>query len=198
MAAGMTQRQLATVAGVSQQEVSHAERGHVDVSLDIRCRLATASGHELSLRFHPVASVTLRDSGQLGIVQAIALVAHPNWTAELERPVAPGDLRAADLMLTAKDEVLHIEVERLLVDAQAQLRAAQLKRAEIASRATKPVRLVMAFPDTNATRARLRTINPLLDKALPTRSRQVWHGIRHGLPIGADGVLLVRTDRVAG
>ena len=175
--------------------MSDAERGDVYVSLEMRCRLAAACRYELGWRLHPVATVTLRDSGQLQLVQTIARAAHPSWAAAVERPIAPGDMRAADLVLASPVELLHIEVERALVDVQAQVRAAQLKRAELAQREARPVRLVMAFPDTSRNRARLAPISELMAKTFPVPSGTVWRGIRAGTPIGADGVLFVRTDR---
>lgn len=183
-------------ADVSQQVVSEAERGHTDISLETRCRLTAACGHELGLRLYPVATVSLRDSGQLAIAQAIATAAHPRWAAELEHPVAPGDLRAADLLLGLPDELLHIEVERGLVDAQAQLRAAQIKRAALAENDARPIRLVMAVPQTNLSRQRLSPVSDLIARTLPVKSRDIWRAIRGGLPLGGDGILFVRPDRV--
>jgi transcriptional regulator with XRE-family HTH domain len=90
MAAGLTQAMLASLAGLSQQETSKAEQGRTDLSLDARCRLAAACGHELGWRFYPVATVRLRDSGQLALAQAITAEAHPGWRARLEVPIAPG------------------------------------------------------------------------------------------------------------
>src|SRR5688572_27213271 len=105
MVAGLTQAQVAALADVSQPVVSNAERGHTDISLEVRCRLTAACGYELGLKLYPVATVSLRDSGQLAIAQAIAGAAHPRWTAALEHPVAPGDLRAADLLLGTPEEI---------------------------------------------------------------------------------------------
>jgi transcriptional regulator with XRE-family HTH domain len=195
MAIGLTQAQLASGARLSQQIVSDAERGRVDISLELRCRLASACGHELGWRLYPVRTISLRDSGQLAIPQAIVIAAHPSWTAELERPVAPTGLRAADLVLSRPDEVIHIEVERALVDAQAQLRAARLKRAALAQDESRPVRLVLALPDTEASRHRLLPITSLLDHTLPGTPKDIWRAIRRGHPIGADGILFVRPDR---
>jgi len=124
MTAGLTQRALAGLAGLSQQEASKAENGATDLSLDARCRLASACGHEIGWRLYPVATVRMRDSGQLGIAQAIVSAAHPAWRPQLEVPVAQGDLRAADLVLLGVDEIIHVEIERALVDFQAQLRSA--------------------------------------------------------------------------
>ena len=97
MNAGLSQLRLATLAGVSQAEASKAERGRLDVSLEARCRLAAACGHELGWRLYPVTTVRLRDSGQMALAQAITAAAHPNWQAKLEVPIASGDSRAADL-----------------------------------------------------------------------------------------------------
>lgn len=180
---------------MSQQLVSDAERGDACVSLEARCRLAAASGYELGWRLHPVASVSLRDSGQLAIVRAIVLAAHPNWKAEIERPVSPGSLRAADLVLSLPHELVHIEVERALVDAQAQVRAAQVKRAELARADPRPIRLVIALPETRLSRRRLAPISDLIGHTLPMRSRDIWHAIRRGAPVGADGILFVRPER---
>jgi len=177
---------------VSQTEVSKAERGHLDVSLAARCRLAAACGHELGWRLYPVATVRLRDSGQLAIAKVIVAAAHPSWTARLEVPVAPGDLRAADLVLTGTNEVLYLEIERALVDFQAQLRSAQLKREAIAQGTDRPIRLVLAVPDTQTTRARLAPFTDLISRALPATSAATWRAIRIGGPLGADGILFVR------
>ena len=154
MTAGLSQARLATLAGASQAEVSKAERGLQDVSLEARCRLAAACGHELGWRLYPVATVRLRDSGQMALAQAITAAAHPGWQARLEVPIAAGDARAADLVLTSGRGVLHIEIERALVDFQAQLRSAQLKREALAAHDARPIRLVIAVPDTPATKAR--------------------------------------------
>lgn len=195
MNAGLTQAEIARLAGVSQQETSKAERGATDISLDARCRLAAACGHELGWRLHPVATVRLRDSGQLGLAQAIVAVAHPSWRPRLEVPVAPSDARAADLLLTGATEIIHIEIERALVDFQAQLRSAQLKRGLIAAREARPIRLVIAVPATRTTRERLAPFAQLIGQTMPASSRAIWRTIQGGEPLAGDGILFVRPAR---
>lgn len=198
MTAGLSQARLASLAGASQAEVSKAERGATDVSLEARCRLAAACGHELGWRLYPVATVRLRDSGQMAVARAITAAAHPGWHARLEVPIAPGDARAADLMLTSANGIMHIEIERALVDFQAQLRSAQLKREAVGARVDKPVRLVIAVPDTRATKARLAPFAQLITQTLPARSRGIWRAIRTGEPLENDGILFVRAPLVRG
>lgn len=191
----MTQAKLGAIAQLTQQEVSLAELGTPSVSLSARCRLAAACGHELGWRLYPVATVRLRDSGQLGLAQMITKSAHPSWQVRLEVPVAAGDPRAADLVLTGTQQVLHIEVERAIVDLQAQLRSAQLKRQELAKEEAKAVRLIIAVPDTPTTRQRLAPFDELMRRALPVPSRRIWHAIRHGEALDGDGILFVRSTR---
>lgn len=193
LTAGLTQAALAGLAGLSQQEVSKAEQGWTDISLDARCRLAAACGHELGWRLYPVTTVRLRDSGQMPIAQAITALAHSNWRPRLEVPIAQGDPRAADLVLEGPSQVIHIEIERALVDFQAQLRSAQLKREALLASLGKGVRLVIAIPDTRATRARLAPFAELLAGTLPAGSREIWRSIRTGSPLKSDGILFVRS-----
>lgn len=192
MNAGLSQVRLAALAGVSQTEVSKAERGRQDISLEARCRLAAACGHELGWRLYPVATVRLRDSGQLALAQAITGAAHHSWQARLEVPVAAGDGRAADLVLTGTNEIIHIEIERALVDFQAQLRSAQLKRQALASPDGRPTRLVIAVPDTRGSRTRLAPFQQLIAQTMPATSRGIWRAIRSGQPLQGDGILFVR------
>lgn len=195
MTAGLTQTSLAKRAGVSQQLASWAELGTGNVSLEARCRLAAACGHELAWRLYPVATVRLRDSGQLTLAQAIVGVAHRSWRPRLEVPVAAGDARAADLLLTGPMEIIHIEIERALVDFQAQLRSAQVKRELLAAQEQRPIRLVIAVPYAPASRERLAPFSQLISQTMPAESRAIWRAIRGGEPLKNDGILFVRTPR---
>jgi hypothetical protein len=81
------------------------------------------------------------------------------------------------------------------VDFQAQLRSAQLKREALATRYQRPTQLVVAVPDTKATRARLSPFEQLIAQTLPAPSRQIWRSVRTGEPLDCDGILFVRAAR---
>jgi len=196
--AGLSQARLASLAGTSQTEVSKAERGLLDVSLEARCRLAAACGHELGWRLYPVATVRLRDSGQMALAQAIVGATHSSLRPRLEVPVAPGDPRAADLILTGETEVIHVEIERALVDFQAQLRSAQTKRGLLAAHEERPIRLVIAVPATMKSRERLVPFEQLIAQTMPMPSRRIASALRNGEPIGGDGILFVRPGAANG
>jgi transcriptional regulator with XRE-family HTH domain len=191
LAAGLTQQQLANRAGVSQSLVADAEAGHPGLSLDVRCRMAAATGHELAMRLYPISSIPLRDSGQLRVAQTIAEAASLALRTRFEVPTGPGPLHAADILLESAEEVLHIEIERVLVDFQAQLRAAEIKRTSLAGSEARPVRLVIAVPASAANRRALDEHAGVIRRALPMSSRSIWLAIRTGRPLGADGLLLL-------
>ena len=192
-AAGLTQDRLASRAGVSQPMVSRIERGEAAPDLRSMARLARGVGQHLSVRLYPADGIRLRDSGQLGLAEVIRAAAHPSWRVSLEVPVAPPpDRRAADMVLTGADEVVLVEIERGLRDLQAQLRAAQLKRVALAERFGGKVRLVLAVPDSAATRQAVAPHAPVLRSAMTVTSRTAWAAIRSGAPLNGDALLWVR------
>jgi transcriptional regulator with XRE-family HTH domain len=194
--AGLTQREVARRAGVSQSLVSLLETGRAIPSLGRMHRLAAATGHDLSIRLFPGSGVRLRDSGQLAVADQIRAATHASWRIRLEVPIgAQPDRRAADMILETAAELVAVEVERVLLDFQAQFRAAQLKRATLAERSGRSVRLVMALPDTRRNRAVIEAHRSILETALPTPSRRIWASLRSGSPVGGDGLLWVRRGR---
>ncbi|HLE88494.1 MAG TPA: helix-turn-helix transcriptional regulator [Candidatus Limnocylindria bacterium] len=193
-AIGLTQHQLASLAGVSQSVVSRAERATRRPDWSTACALASASGHELGIKLYPSDGLALRDRGQLHAVQALVAEAHPSWHATIEQPISTRDRRAADLVLRGPTETIHIEVERALVDLQAQLRAAQLKRSALVEQLGRAVRLVIAVPGTRRSRRVVSELMSTTRAAMPASSRAIWASIRSGSDLGADGFLFLPPD----
>lgn len=194
---GMSQQSVATRARISQSTLSRIELGTYSTDVATLARISAAVGTRLSVQLYPTERVRLRDSGQLGIAQALTSLAHPDWRPSLELPVAPPpDMRAADLVFTSPLEVLHLEIERNLVDLQAQLRAGLLKREALAQRYQEPVRFVLVLPDTTRLRRLVDSQSALISTALPRNSRQTAAALRGGEALGADGLLWVRPGRL--
>jgi transcriptional regulator with XRE-family HTH domain len=190
---GLTQTKLALRAGVTQALISQIENGRTVPSLQVMRRIAAAAGHDLVLRLYPADGVRLRDSGQLRVADAIRAAASSVWRVQLEVPVgAAPDRRAVDMLLEGPPGWIVVEVERALLDLQAQLRAAQLKRLAMAERTGRPVHLVIAVPDTRRNRATVLSHQSLLVAALPVPSKTIWGCLRSGLEVTGDGLLWVR------
>jgi transcriptional regulator with XRE-family HTH domain len=191
--AGLTQRDLARRLGTSQSRVSRILAGEVALTFATASEIALACGHRVSVRVLPSDGVRLRDSGQLTLAQVIKDQAHGSWRVALELPTGSGpDRRAADMVLINPVEAIMLELERWLRDVQAQLRAAQLKRAALSERMGRPVRLVLGVPDTRAMRKALEPFVDLIASALPVGSRRAWACIRSGELLGGDALLWIR------
>lgn len=192
-AAGLTHKQVARLVGVSQPFVSLVELGLRRPDWPTACAMSLAVGHDLSVRVYQGRGVALRDSGQFTAVQLLVSQAHASWHPRIEHPVSrsSADRRAADLVLIGATEVIHVEVERGLVDFQAQVRACQLKRAALAELLDRPVRLVVAVPGTRRMREKVAALQPGLGVALPLPSAAVWRSIRSGTALNGDGLLLL-------
>lgn len=193
VSSGQTQRAIGIRSGVSQAFASEVERGVGNASLETLATVAEAVGGRLIVRVIPGNGVSLRDSGQLAIVQLIIAECHPRWDHTIEMPIGtPPDLRAADLVSQVPEEVDMIEVERGWIDHQAQYRQLQLKRAALSERLGRPANLIIALVDTERTRRALGGLDHILDQTLPVPSRRIWASLRAGTPIGGDGVLWIR------
>ena len=181
-------------AGLTQSHVSAVERGTSNVSLNAACLLAASAGHELAVRLFPTDGVSLRDSGQATMAAAIVDAAHPTWHTYVEMPVSRTDRRAADLVLVGQSEVLHLEIERHLVDFQAQLRAAKLKRESLVARFAQPVHLILVLPDRKSTRNAVRELDRILSRTMPVTSARIRRAIESGASAGGDGILFWPTS----
>lgn len=192
-ALGLPQREVARRAGVSQSLVSRLTHGIVMPDLELMVRLADAAGHRFSFKLYPDDGVGLRDSGQLELAQIVSQSVHNSWRIGLEVPVALApDRRAADMVLEHRHETILLEIERGLFDFQAQLRAAQLKRAALSERIGGPVTLVVGVPDTDAARRKLHPHEATIRTTLPISSRRAWASLRAGEPVRGDALIWIR------
>ncbi len=190
-ARGWSQRELARRVAASQTMVSRVERGWSGASVRVLCQLTAALGLDFAPRIYPADGIAVRDERQLRLVRLIVARTNPSWHPSIESRASPdpSDHRAIDLLLSSAVEVCALEVERDLQDVQGQLRADLLKRDLVAQRESRPVRFVLALPDSRRLRRLVRTFAPLFATLLPASSRHVWASIRSGKPIGADGLL---------
>lgn len=160
-------------------------------------RVAAALGMELSARFYPGAGIGLRDSGQLALAEVVRAQTHRLWRIGFEVPVSEDSRQAADVVLSGARGGLHLELESRLVDFQAQLRSGQLKRDAMQRRYETRLAFVLVLRDTAANRAAVRVHRAVIATALPATASHVWHAIRTGEPLAADGLLWLRPTRPA-
>lgn len=194
-AQGMTIAQVAKRANVAPSTVDRILKGEAGVHVDTLCAVAAAVGLDVTIKLYPIRAPSLRDSGQLRIAELLRGETHPGWRAALELTLTDG--RAADVVFFGADEIIDTEIERNLVDFQAQYRAAVLKRDALQARYDRPVRLVLCIEDTRRNREVLAPHTSLIRSALPATATEVWRALRTGRPLGQDGLLWIRPWRGA-
>lgn len=187
---GMTVRSAARLAGISATTYRNVERGAPSVRLTTICRVATALGLKLWAKAFPVREPSLRDTGQLRLAERLRTMAHGSHRFVLE--LALGNGRSADVVLFGPDEILLIEIYRILSDFQAQYRSAADKRLQLSERHQRPVRLVLVVEDTHRNRRMAREHTNVLQASLPATSRDVAKAIRTATALGRDGILWLR------
>ncbi|HET8570308.1 MAG TPA: helix-turn-helix transcriptional regulator [Candidatus Limnocylindria bacterium] len=188
---GWSQRGLGVRAGVPQSTVWRIEHGSRHANIETLCRITTALALDLNVRAFPSTRVRIRDERQLARIGFITARASTLWHPQLEVRVTPdpADARAIDLVLSSAVEVVAVEVEGDLADFQAQLRPDLAKRDLLAARESRPVRFVLALPDTRRLRGIVKDHASLVARTLPASSRHIWASIRSGNVVGGDGIL---------
>jgi hypothetical protein len=150
-----------------------------------------AVGLDLVLRTYPGRGPGLRDTGQLTIARRIAAMAHPSWRVALEEPAGDHG-EAIDQVFWGADTIVAVEIERMLLDFQAQYRRASIKRDWLAARHTRPVRLVLAVEDTRRNRAAVAPHLTLIHTVLLVGPRQALAALRTGTDLGGDALCWIR------
>lgn len=188
---GLTLTAVAWRANVVPDTVRRIEAGDPGVQLDTLCAVGTAVSVDVVVRGYRGRSPTLRDTGQLRLAEMLCAIASDAWHPQLElRAGEHGE--AADIGFFGSVEILDAEIERLLLDFQAQYRRNKLKCDWLAGQHQRPVRLVLVVEDTARNRAVVAHHNDFIRAVLPAGSREVLHALRAGEPLGKDGLLWIR------
>lgn len=189
----LTIRAAALLAGVAPRTQRRVEAGDPSVGIMTVCRVAAPLGLKVWGRAFPAGAPSLRDTGQLAIASFLRDAAGPGLRVILEHGLGNG--RAIDVVLLGADEIIAVEIERLLADFQAQYRLADAKRTELAELHRRPVRLVLAVQDTRRNRAAVADHVTLVRSSLPAGTREVMRAVRTAEPLRRDGLLWVRPRR---
>ncbi len=185
MAAGMTLAQSAQPLGWTRQKAAHVERGALPTTLDDAVRYASVLGLRVRCNAYPVGA-PLRDLAQLGVIRRFRGRVGAAWDVTLEAPLPiSGDLRAFDMLLRIGALRTYVEVITRLTDAQAQIRALQLKLRDVGA---PGARLLVVVSDTAHNREALSAVRDLLAGDFPlsgrasARSAFRWRALFRRLP----------------
>jgi transcriptional regulator with XRE-family HTH domain len=204
--AGLSQRRLATAAGIDQAHLSRIERGQADVSVTSFVALADALGGDARLRIYPGTGPRLRDHLQARMIDTLVRILDPRWRCSLEVPVHRPSRGVIDLVLDdqASDAIVSGEAESDLRRFEAQTRWANAKAESLPSSELwqfaaaredrRPSRLLL-LRSTSRTRTIVREHAGLLSASYPARSQDAYRALTTptGLWPGAS-ILWVRLE----
>jgi transcriptional regulator with XRE-family HTH domain len=184
---GLTLRQVGMAIGASQSEVSRRELGRAPRLNGEKLAIhAAAIGLRLSIKLWPIGG-GIRDAAQSRYIARFVSRVGRVWKVTLEAPMPqPGDLRAIDVLLTAPELRVAVEVVTRLADLQAQLRAAQLKARDAGA-----TRLVLVIAATHANRNALAEARVTLVAAFDLDTRRVMAELAAGRDPGRDAIVLL-------
>jgi transcriptional regulator with XRE-family HTH domain len=187
LGASLSQREVGRVIGMSHSQVSRIERGELtNATLAQVARLAVAVGLDLSVRLYPGAD-PVRDTAHVRLLERLRAELHPSlaWRTEVPLPI-PGDLRAWDAVIGARDWQIAVEAETRIADAQALQR--RLSRKVRDGRVTHVILLVA---DTKRNRESAAAWGSGLGAMFPTRARVVLDALRNGTDPGGSGIVIL-------
>jgi transcriptional regulator with XRE-family HTH domain len=186
--AGLSQRSVASLAGMSQTELSRIE--HLDaidrLSVVDVAALAAVVGRELGANLYP-AGEPIRDAGHQALIRRFRSVLSEAWRVAAEVPLPTlGDRRSWDLLLRITGQLVGIEAETRVRDIQAFVRRVRERELE---GGTDTIVIVLAESAHN------RRVLPQLLAALgprySTSARVLLKALREGKPLAGSGVVLI-------
>src|SRR5450830_1226184 len=185
---GLSQRQVATVACITQSKVSEIERGSLStVSLRDLCYLLAAVGMELSARAYP-AGPPLRDAAHRALLERLRarIGQSVRWKFEVPLPIT-GDLRAWDAVMELANVRVAVEAETRGRDVQALQRRVSLKLRDDPN----TTRVVLLLADTRSNREMVRAEERILREEYPLSPRAMLASLSEGRAPESSGVVLL-------
>jgi len=185
--AGMTQRQVGAAVGRSASRISRIEAGKVPgVSVPELMRIAAAVGLKLYVNAYPGGRRPL-DAPQLALMNAFNSRLHQSWRRELEKVVPlPGDLRAADELISIETCSAAVEAITRFADVQAQVRSARAKQRDLGAD-----RLILLVKGSHANRRMLREAGVIIREEFPIGTRDALRALEAGEDPGGDCLIIM-------
>ncbi|HET7677301.1 MAG TPA: helix-turn-helix transcriptional regulator [Candidatus Limnocylindrales bacterium] len=186
LAAGLSQARIGAAVGVSHAHVGRVERGRAPgVPVVQLARLLAAVGLDLSVKTYP-AGPPLRDVAHQALLERLRVRLRPGLHWRTEVPVAPGDQRALDALITAPGLRIGVEAEMRLRDLQAVTRRVALKRQDAGLD-----RMILLVAATRSNRLSLRGYEAALRADYSVSARRALQALAEGRDPGGSAIIVL-------
>lgn len=185
LAAGLTQSVVAGAAGMSRAELSRIERQRAPwLDIVTAAELCAIVGLDLWLRAY-AGGDPLRDAAHVALLRRFVDAIHPSLRVRTEVPIGrPGDPRAWDATVADSRDVVGVEAETRLTDAQSLERRVAMK-----SRDGGIDRVILVISNSRANRVALRSVRSMLRLSYPLDTDDVLAALRAGDLPAASGLV---------
>jgi transcriptional regulator with XRE-family HTH domain len=177
---------VAAASGVTQGSISRLEHARPPFPDIIEAaRVAQIVGLDLSLRCYP-APRRLRDAAHVALIRRLLMRIASSIGRRLEAPIAPGNQRAWDVLLTVGDVRIGVIAETRIRDLQALLRREHQKQLD-----GGVDQLLLLVANTKHNRAALAEAGELLQAAFPLGTRAMLTRLSRGEVPTGNGVVII-------
>jgi transcriptional regulator with XRE-family HTH domain len=185
-AAGLSQRKLGEMVGLSHSAIGRMERGAVQrITVDRLALVAAVLGMDLRIGLFPTGT-PVRDAAHLALISRLRkrVPTSLRWRTEVPVPIA-GDLRSADVVIDGASVDAIVEAETRLDDLQAMERRVSLKQRDFGIR-----RVILLVADTRHNRAVLEAHPELLER-FPVSTRACLQALSECRDPGGDAIVIL-------
>jgi len=187
---GLTTAEVAAAVGLSRSHVGRIERAaHPAATTAQLARIGAVVGLDVRVRAYP-GPVPTRDAGQLKLMRTFSERIHSDLRLELEVPVAAGDQRAWDSVITrfADDPSARLpaEFDSVVTDFQAQVRRIMLKAGD-----AECEYVLWVVAATRRNRAAIRVAGSIAAGTFPVSARTALRALRQGQHPGGSSLILI-------
>jgi transcriptional regulator with XRE-family HTH domain len=194
--AGLSQRQLATAAGISNSTLSVIERGAARPSPEVAARIAAVLGADLAIRLYPGTGPTIHDRFQTPMIEALLSILHLSWRATPEVGLLRSVRGSIDLVLErAEPPLVACEAHSQLRRLEQQVRWVVMKSDALAEQRGRPTSRLLAIRSTRLNRSVASEFSAFLNAAYPAPYAQVVSSLVDGTPWPGAGLLWCRVEQ---
>lgn len=188
---GVSLRAIARTVGVDSSQLSRVLRGREGISHEALVAVATALGHDVSLRLFESSGPRIRDRLQVRMIEALLRITHRRWLPRLEVGVYRPVRGVIDLVLQdrATGGLIAAEAHSQLRSVELQLRRAGEKADALPSAAGYPwspepivprIGRLLLLRSTSATHELVRTLPATFRAAYPDATEAAVDALRTG------------------
>jgi transcriptional regulator with XRE-family HTH domain len=198
--AGLSQRSVASAAGIAQSHLSRVEAGEAEPGIEVLLRVARVLGADLSVRLFPNSGPAIHDRTSVPMTDALLRVLSPRWRRALEVGVVRPVRGVIDLVLEDRTSPATVasEVQGQVRRVEQQIRWANQKADALAAlpeQQGRHVSRLLVLRNSHATRDVVHAAGSMLATAYPASTAAAVRALTSDAPWPGSSLVWMRVER---